>query len=417
MAVVFALYVIGMIAKDLAFAPFPYAMRAGVQVLALAVGLFMLASRASARPLVACWPILGYLTLLLAVAPFTSHPLFVTLQVLSLASAVALAMAYFDDPRYPREQKLRVIVLSTVVMYVLVAVASLVLAKVRPGIAYEELFAGNMTGFETRFRGLFSKAAGMSAAAGLCIGFTAIIVHGRVLKLAMLAPPMICLILTQSRSYWVAAAFAGAVTLWIYYPRLRRWTVAGVLAAALAGATLIAFNIKVDVTGASAFARLNSLSTLTGRTELWESAKQGFGERPWFGNGYTLGAEGILDSSSLGRDIDPTDLSRTTLHNGYVQSLLDAGILGLSLYALTILLAVARILLRDRERRYPEILYALLFLAVANAGESVIYSGAIFPSLCFWICAVFALGLPRSSEARSAQVSSLRLAPPPNILR
>jgi len=416
MAVVFALYIICMIGKDLAYAPFPYVMRTVVQILALGVGLFVLASRASPRPLVACWPLVAYVALLLAAAPFTSFPLFVTLQVLSLASVVFLAMAYFDDPSRSREQALRVIVLCTLGMYVLVTSVSVILAKVQPGIAYEELFAGNLTGIEMRFRGLFSKAAGMGAAAGLCVGFVAIAVHRRWLKLAMIIAPIICLALTQSRSYWVATVIAGAITLWIYFPRLRRWTLVGLLAVGLAGAALIAFNISVDTSGAHAFARLDSVGTLTGRTGLWEAAEQGFSRRPWLGYGYTLGAEGIPGLESPGGDVDPTDLSRATLHNGYVQSLLDAGILGFSLYGLTILLAVVRILLRDRERRYPEILYALLFLAVANGGESVIYSGAVFPSLCFWTCTVFALSLPRAPVAQHAPIPPLHLAPPPNLL-
>ncbi|MGO9717675.1 MAG: O-antigen ligase family protein [Steroidobacteraceae bacterium] len=412
-----------MIGKDVAYAPFPYAMRAVAQTLCLGTGLIALLPMLSTALVARYWPVLGYLFVLLLTAPFTQFPLFVLLEVLSLASAIVFAIAYFESPQRTLQTNLGQLVVCIVAVYGIVIVISLVLARIAPNVAYEALFAGDETGIESRYRGLFSKAGVMAAASGLLVGLSAISIKRWPLKMVFLIPGLMCLALTQSRSFWLAAFVAGGVTAWQYYPLLRKWIFAGFAVVALAGVLTLGFKISVDTAGVSSFARWESVSTLTGRTELWQAAFKGWSERPWFGYGYTLGGLGVLGEQSVSNDSDPTYFSRTTLHNGYIQSVMDAGLIGFFFYAMTFLIAISRVVRYDSEKQFPEALYVLLFLSIANGGESVVYSGAVFQSLCFWVFAVFALGVraPEKAAMKEALInpspaSPIALTRPPNLL-
>ncbi len=424
MRFVLIIFVTCMIGKDVAFAPFPYAMRAIAQTLCLGISLIALLTMLSTALIARYWPILGYLLVLLLTAPFTQFPLFVLLEILSLASGVVFAMAYFAFPQRTPRSSLNELVLCIVVVYGIVIIASVILARLQPNLTYEALFAGDETGIESRFRGLFSKAGVMGAASGLLVGLSAISIKRWPLKLVFMVPGLICLALTQSRSFWLASFVAGGITAWRYYPRLRKWIYAIFAVVALAGAITLGFKITVDAAGVSSFARLGSVSTLTGRTELWQAAYKGWSEEPWFGFGYTLGGIGILGDQVVSNDSDPTYFSRMTLHNGYIQSVMDAGLVGFFFYAMTFLIAISRVLRYDSEKRFPEALYVLLFLSIANGGESVVYSGAVFQSLSFWVFAVFAMGLrsPEIASKKAARISAspagaIDLARPRNLMQ
>ena len=60
---------------------------------------YRVASHAVDRVGARYWPVLGYLFVLLLTAQFTQFPLFVLLEVLSLASAIVFAIAYFESPQ------------------------------------------------------------------------------------------------------------------------------------------------------------------------------------------------------------------------------------------------------------------------------------------------------------------------------
>jgi len=400
---VLIIFVVCLIGKDVDFAPVPYVMRGVAQCICFAAGLAYLIPNLSAGLFARYWPILMYLLMLLVAAPFTPFPGFVLLQILSLMSAILFAIAYFESGTQLPRQRLRLLVLAMVAIYAITAYASLAFVKLTPGLAYEALFAGNATGYEMRFRGVFSKSGVMAAASGLFVGLAAIGVKNRILKVLLIVPGLLCLALTQSRSFWLAALLAGSATAWIYFPRFRRWIFVTTGAASIVVALALASNISVDTLGVYSFARLNSVSTLSGRTALWQAAYRGWSNRPMFGYGFTLGGLGLLDSQSISADDEPTQYSRMTLHNGYFQSIMDAGLFGFVFYLATIFVSLRSVLRFDADRRFPEALYVLVFLSIANGGESVVYSGSVFQSLSFWLFAVFAMHLKaaRGSVRRS----------------
>ena len=143
-----------------------------------------------------------------------------------------------------------------------------------------------------------------------------------------------------------------------------------------------------------------------------------------FGYGFTLGGLGLTNLQAVSGDDDPTQYSRMTLHNGYVQSIMDAGLVGFFFYLMTIFVSIRCILRFDKDRQFPEALYVLVFLSIANGGESVVYSGSVFQSLCFWVFAVFAMHLKAGRHSVPVHVPSAEGRPPedvqlpwPNLLR
>ncbi len=401
MRAILVILIVCLIGKDLEFAPFPYVLRGTAQGLCLIVGAFAMLPLLSSSVFTRYWPMLLYVLVLLGTAPITDHPVFVLLEVGSLMSGVLFFLAYFESQPSLRELRMRVLVRWTMIAYGFAIVAALAALVLSPSLVYESLYAGDMLGYEHRFHGLFGKSAMMGAAAGLYIGFAALTIKGSGRKLLIMAPGLACLALTQSRTFWFAALVAGGATSWIYFRHLRTVIIGVAAILGLMATLFIAFKISVNTAGVENFTRLNTLSNLTGRTAIWQAAYDGWSRRPWFGYGYTLGGEALLGEGTPGKEIDPSELSRTTLHNGYVQSVMDSGLVGFVLYLAAMTIGIWRVIRYDTERRFPEALYAMLFLAISNVGESIIYSGSIFHSLCFWAFAIFAMGLKRLQPSRS----------------
>jgi len=91
-------------------------------------------------------------------------------------------------------------------------------------------------------------------------------------------------------------------------------------------------------------------------------------------------------------------LGRSTLHNGYIQSLLDTGLSGFVIYITAIYLSLYRVLKYDYNKIYYSIFYVIIFFAISNLGESIIYSTGTFDGSFYWINSVAALSLKKYSD-------------------
>ena len=219
-----------------------------------------------------------------------------------------------------------------------------------------------------------------------------------------------CLALTLSRTAWVGCFIAVIVTSWLYYPRRRLFVTALASALAFAAFCMFLLNVRPDPETVSLFGRVlrvNSISTLNGRTKIWHDGITAFLKAPILGRGFTAGGEAfkpddgrITLSTMISADQQsPFSLAKSrfigkaTLHNGIIQSLLDAGIVGTFFYLSAMGAALFGFLLRDRARRYPAEFACLVFLMVTNIAQNVIYSAAVFDSILFWGLVVFALSL------------------------
>ena len=145
---------------------------------------------------------------------------------------------------------------------------------------------------------------------------------------------------------------------------------------------------------------------------MWAQALPQYWKHPWLGYGFTTGGTTLEEPQRGGISAvsqrSPSQGS-LTLHNGYLQALLDSGAIGAALYTLMIISALVCFLRYDRHRRYGAEFYCLLFLAVANLGETVIFGAGVLHGVWYWYLTVLALALP---SLASAGASARALAGP-----
>ena len=343
----------------------------------------------------------GYLAVVLVGALNATNSFFVLLQGASLFGIVLFALCWHARPATALAQNYRVMFVAAFYALGLVCLGSLVAVVVAPGLAYEVLYAG-----EVRFHGLVSKPGWMAAMGGLLAGI-ALFYQRLPPSLRLIAGIMgfACLGLSGARTYWAAFLIASIACVSLYRPAL--WRRVRLLAALLVILIIgfIALKGSDNLDFISGAARTDSVGSLSGRTTLWEESLGAFGERPLFGYGLTQGSE-VLEATmgpahGLAHvEIDPRELSRRTLHNGYIQSLFDTGILGTAFYGLIIVAAILRMLLKDRERRYAGVFFVLVFAAIGNLSENIIYAASVMPSAFFWLIAVFALSARMTPTTR-----------------
>lgn len=400
MLVVFVLLVLALLTKDATPLGDRYVVRALSEGMALLVGCAWIAT-SGVRGVTWRHAILGlYVGALVLAIPQAANPLYVGLQILALVAIVLFSFAFLDaatrDPRLPAHAARTMLVALTVV-----CIASLMLRYWNPSLTYEQTYEG------PRFRGLFSKPAMMGAAAGLLLGLSLFVTWNWGVRVIALAASLPCLVLTGSRTFWAAAVVSMGVAALRYV----RWRWAFLPAGALLIVVVVCVGIVADIRVTSQqqekIFRQDSIGTFSGRTSIWTQALQRYGEHPWLGVGFTAGGmvldEGIRRGTVVEASPQSPSRGSVTLHNGYLQALLDSGGVGAALYVAVIISALACFLLYDQGKQYAAEFYCLLFLAVANLGETVIFGAAVLHGVWFWYLSVLALTI--SSTTRRVSLS------------
>ncbi len=413
MRIALILLIVAMIAKDTSGLGDPYIMRGTTQAFCLLGGFTWLVYNGTPAMLLRYWPVAGYAGVISAGALFSSSPIFVLLQLVSIVAVSLFGIALAEQRKLTPVKFGNALITTTVVSYTVVMIGSLIVRIVAPNIAYETLFAGDLLGSEIRFRGLFSKSAMLAAAAGISLGCIWFGIRSVLLRVVFSLPALACLLFTQSRTFWIATLLALVVVTQLYVPARKRLMIL-VLAVFVAFGGLTALLVagldssKLDQS-ASTLARTSSILSLSGRVQLWQKAWTGFLENPVLGYGLTLGAEGLSADShgaAIYHEAKDREISRTSMHNGYLQSLLDSGLVGTFFYLSVIALAVQGFILYDSARQFPSECYVLVFMVIANISESVVYAASAYHSVLFWIVAVAGLSLRKASVGGATQFSS-----------
>jgi O-antigen ligase len=153
------------------------------------------------------------------------------------------------------------------------------------------------------------------------------------------------------------------------------------------------------------------LSHLSGRTKLWDAALAAAENSPYIGFGYTKGAQGLLTLGPRLWDYLPNIrgfpkevIGGLSLHNGFMQALMDSGYIGLMLYVVTSVVALVKVAVVDRERAYPVVFFGLVFSIITNLAEVTMYAAAVFHSVLFWYCCVHAYRLQLRPEPTTREV-------------
>lgn len=390
--------------KDVAPLGDRYLLRGMAEGLAFLAGSVWLVAKGNRLPWIRYWLLIGYIGILaLAIDP--SKGVYGVVQVLSLAATILFFIAYaeFTTGEVPLHN--RIIFFLTLALTV-ICIGSLALLKIWPELAYVDTFSG------PRFRGLFSMPGMMGTTAGLLIGVASYGGKHWLVRIIGILAAIPCLYLTGSRTFWVACVLGLGLTSALYTRRKLVWLFLGggllvvILVVAIGGDVHLSHNDQARVL------RSDSLENLSGRTTIWNLAFKKFQERPVLGFGFNSGEvlEAALTRALKGSGAVSSreNFRYFSLHNGYVQALLDSGLLGVSFYVAIMLTSVWKILRGDGEREYGAIFYCTVFYVIANLGETIVFGAATFQAILYWYLAALCLGMRKSTaQAETVKISSL----------
>ena len=333
--------------------------------------------------------IFSYLVVLGLTALVSQRPLFVILQVLSLASVTLFFIAYVEASAN-NQTIFQSNLLSIAIAFSLVCIGSLLFLQSRPELAYEITPEGN------RFRGLLNEPAMMGAISGLLLG---IAIFGKfywIIRVLGSCAALPCLYLTGSRTSSVAVVIGLFVTGILYLREKKSWIVGLTFVCVVGGLGLIAADLRISVDTQSRIIRSGSLNTMSGRTVLWELALRRYLDSPVLGYGFTTGSDALL--SDLDGQLSTafgvsgfTQHQSFSLHSGYIQALLDSGAIGACLYVAILGTALWRLVRYDHERHYGAEMYCLVFFALSNIADTIIFGAAVFYEVFYWYLSVLAL--------------------------
>lgn len=347
--------------------------------------------------------LLAYLVVLLLTAGGAQQPAVVILQFGSLLAVVVFFIACMEGHLDVQGINLKAIQITSIAL-ILICLGSLVLYEISPMSTFD-LESESSDGVR-RFRGLLGEPGELGSIAGVLLGLSLFASGGLLRRLIGVAVSVPCLYMTGSRTFWAAAVVAMTCTA-IFYIRRKAVAVAiGLVSLTVVALLFMVGNVQVSSDTEARILRKDSLSNMSGRTKIWEAAYIRFFDRPILGYGFTQGHTAFEksttnelqvlqndDSSSHGeRKYDPT------LHSGYIQALVDSGAMGAVLYMSIILFSIWYVLRYDTDRIFGTVLYSLVFISIANGGESIIFAASGFSSVFYWYNAVLAFSLRRAAE-------------------
>ena len=405
MRIIAILLVIFLITKDTSHLNDRFIMRGIGQGLWLAVGIIWIIMNFQ-RVRWSRYSLLGaYIFVILMSAYFSMFPVAVLIQIVSLLSVLLFSIAATSS-KY-RSSINSAIIITTLWGYLFVCVVSLALIKVAPNIAYQ---VGDIAG-DIRFAGLYNRPAMMGAASGILFG---IAVFGNFRRRHFMDAVRIiaglaglsCLLLCGSRTFWIAAIIAMAITAYKVFRIRARFVFAFAIFALIGFLTVQIANITITKDTEEKALRIESVSTLTGRTKIWNDAFTALRESPLLGFGFGVGGDAIsiLSKGSQFNVMNRDIFSQSpTLHSGYVQALADSGYIGGLLYSLILLITCFMYWKQLTPNEFGAECFIVLFLSVANFAESILFKTSTWHSALFWYLVVSGFTLADSRLSTNKQ--------------
>jgi len=351
----------------------------------ICVGVWAFSRFFSVKVLLRYWMFWCYVFASFISSLYSTDIVFVFMQVTSLSAVLLFFVAYYE---YGNKSNVHCnynvsIFHASALIIGLVTVISLILY-----VIYPRLVIDMQNDF--RFHGLYGKSGMMASASSILIGIALLGNYKVPVKILILFPSLACLLLTLSRTFWIASAISIVSVLYIYKLIAKKYVILGILLIILS--SVCSYVMDFEYGKISKLARPESVGNLTGRVALWNKSMNEFYEKPLFGNGLTAGSEVLSGRGGVSIFSKTTntgrEMSRRTSHNGYIQSLLDTGVFGFVFYFSIILYSIANYIKYDKRRIYPVELYILILMAIANIGESMIYAASSYSAVLFWAMAV-----------------------------
>ena len=295
----------------------------------------------------------------------------------SISMVTLVLFVVFAQERLGTRRFMRVVVATMLVL----CAASLAEAVLRPEIGYD------VGEYANAIRGVFTQKNGFGAAllmGALALSFL-VLDRGAVRwrDLGVLGVLLVMLVLSRSTTALVLTlVISGATVALLAVDRGGAWMAGAVILAGL-GAT--AGLVALSVLGPSVvFDLLGKDESLTGRVYIWESVGWSIRARPWLGHGFaaywlpgTNGAETVWQVMYW---VVPS------AHSGYLETLLDIGLIGAGMVTLVMLTTLVRSLVALGDGRRRRALWAMLFLVVYafyNYSESALLQPGL--GFLYWV--------------------------------
>lgn len=188
--------------------------------------------------------------------------------------------------------------------------------------------------------------------------------------------------LTGSRTSLLLSVFG--ITLYMLLQRNKMNFIIALLIGVFAGTVIITHTNFLNI-----FERKsevgNSMTTLTGRTDIWEASFQLIKERPIEGYGYAVDGKIFSDY----RFYNPklmlwSGTSRLSLHNGFLSVAVGLGIFGLVMWIIILFLPYFKFLFFQENDFRPLLITLMSILFVSNLVEGSIDPGGTITAIFFW---------------------------------
>jgi exopolysaccharide production protein ExoQ len=194
---------------------------------------------------------------------------------------------------------------------------------------------------------------------------------------------------TQSvTSYATAALCAVAAILLLIARSTRIGRIIAIVLVVLASGTLLGALVSGPDVG-NALEAIGRESSLTGRTDLWSSAIRAIGDRPFFGFGYDV----FWETNGIFLQYNPGAVWAYGSHNGYLEALLDFGLVGGAIIAALIVIGLLRasaLAAATSSRAVAWPLLAIIAFVVVNLSEGEIAKDDSFIWITFMIALLYA---------------------------
>ncbi|MEH1843059.1 MAG: O-antigen ligase family protein [Nostoc sp.] len=138
-------------------------------------------------------------------------------------------------------------------------------------------------------------------------------------------------------------------------------------------------------------------TTLTGRSELWPAVLDMIAKKPWLGYGYAAFWQGNSEASVI---VQTVQWNAPNAHNGFLDVLLDLGVLGISIFIIGFVLNFLRGIYLIRWNQTDESLWLLIYLTyviLANLTESTLLN----QNSLEWILYVSAILSSKASTSKN----------------
>lgn len=323
-------------------------------------------------------------------AGWSQIPLFTLRRGLILAGTTAFGI-YFGA-RFDIKEQLRI----------LVRVCAIVIGLSFVFIVFLPQYGLDSTFHNGSWRGIFAQKNSL----GRMAVFSAIVFYfaqrraGRWVAWAGIGGSVVLVLLSKSATSLVILALVVAMQ--IVFRLLRTKSVLAIPAFSFGGVLLALFIVSGNLGSSMILKFLNRDPSLTGRVRLWNLSLSAIAQRPWLGYGFKsfwMGMEGA--SAAI---VQQLHWSPPSAHNGFLDILLEVGIVGLCLFSIGYLLLWRRALMflrRDPSDVPGWLCTYLFFMLVYNFSErTILDQNTIFWALYASLAVNLYLDLPRRAKAK-----------------